>query len=335
VGNAVVVKPSELAPAVGQAYAEIVAAAALPPGVFNLVQGGPATGAALAAHAGVDATLFTGSWETGRQVERAGLDSRPGRLVALEMGGKNAAIVLDDADLELAAREIARSAYATSGQRCSSTSRVIATPAVAETLFARLAALAGTLSVGYGFDPDVFMGPLVTAEARTRVCATVGDAIGRGLIEAVAALGPLELPRPGHYVSPGVHRVRRRDPAHPYFARELFGPDLALEAVADLDEAVARANDSDYGLCLSVFTRRRAAFDQVLGRGRAGVINWNRGTIGGSPHMPFAGLGKSGNHRPGGLDMIRACVFPVASQEGAPDDAPVPGFPTALLPGPR
>src|SRR5262249_18355311 len=120
-GCTVVVKPSDLTPAVGQLYAEIVDGAGFPPGVFNLVQGGAATGEALVSHADVDAVFFIGSWATGQRIRKATID-QPGKLLALEMGGKNAALVLDDADLDLAAREIARSAYITAGQRCSSTS---------------------------------------------------------------------------------------------------------------------------------------------------------------------------------------------------------------------
>lgn len=326
-GNTVVVKPSEEVPAVGQTYAEIMDAAGLPPGVFNLVQGGAAVGRALAQHDGVDAVLFTGSWATGRAIARATV-GQPGKLLALEMGGKNAAIVLGDADPALAAREIVRSAFATSGQRCSSTSRVLVHRKLAGETIDRIVDLALRVGVGYGFDDDVYMGPLVSEHARRRFLARIAAAERSGIAAPLLPARRLERERPGHYVTPSVHRVLRRDFASDYLGEELFGPNLAIDVVGDLDEAIALANAPAYGLCLSAFTGSRRAFDEVLRRGRAGVINWNRGTIGGSPHMPFGGLGRSGNHRPGGSHTIRSCVFPVAVQEGALDlRAPPPGIP--------
>src|SRR5207245_4085849 len=128
--------------------------------------------------------FFIGSFATGQQIRKESA-ARPDKLLALEMGGKNAAIVLDDADLDLAAHEIARPASITAGQRCSSTSRVIATPGVLEPLVERLARLARGVKVGYGLDPDVFMGPLASGPARTRFLAAVRRAEKAGLAEPI------------------------------------------------------------------------------------------------------------------------------------------------------
>ncbi|HJZ86295.1 MAG TPA: aldehyde dehydrogenase family protein [Polyangia bacterium] len=325
-GCTVVVKPSELTPAVGELYAEILDQAELPRGVFGLVQGGPAIGQALVTHADVAAVFFIGSFRTGQRI-RAATSGQADKLLALEMGGKNAALVLDDADVELAAHEIARSAYITAGQRCSATTRVVATRRVFGPLERRLAELARALRVGYGLDDDVFMGPLVSARARARFLRAVRRAEKAGTAEPIVPAAPRKLARPGYYVGPSLHRVTRLDPASEYQREELFGPNLALYAVDDLEQALARANDSEYGLCMSVFTQSRAAYEDVLARGRAGVVNWNRGTVGSSPRLPFGGLGRSGNHHPAGLFAIRACVRPVATLEGAGPLPDLPGLP--------
>jgi succinylglutamic semialdehyde dehydrogenase len=328
-GCTVVVKPSELTPATGELYAEILHAARLPPGVFNLVQGGPPIGRALVAHQDVAAVFFIGSYATGMRILEATRD-QPDKLVALELGGKNAAIVLPDADLDLAAYEIARSAYITAGQRCSSTCRVVVDRRVERALTERLARLATGLRVGYGMDEDVFMGPLVSGRARRRFLRALADAARAGVVEPIVGPRKPRVERAGHYVTPTLHRVLRPDVAHPYLRDELFGPDLAIYPVRGLEAALARANDSAYGLCMSVFTRDRAAFERVLADGRAGVINWNRGTVGSSPRLPFGGVGRSGNHRPAGIYMIRACTRPVASLEnptGLDAAALPPGMP--------
>lgn len=313
-GCTVVMKPSELTPAIGELYAEIVDGAGFPPGVFSLLQGGAKIGEALITHADVDAVFFIGSWATGHRIRKATID-QPGKLLALEMGGKNAALVLDDANLELAAREIAHSAYITAGQRCSSTSRVVATERVHDALVERLARAAREVKVGYGMDEGVFMGPLISRPAMARFLATLRKAERARAAEPIVPSVPLLLERRGHYVSPSLHLCRKATKSE-YQREELFGPNLAVWRAKNLEEALALANDSDYGLCMSVYTNQRAAYEQVLQKGRAGQINWNRGTVGSSPRMPFGGLGKSGNHRPAGLFMIRSCVRPVATLEG-------------------
>ena len=158
-GNTVVIKPSERTPAVGQLYADLAARAGFPPGVVNTVQGDGASGAVLAAHPDIDGVLFTGSWDVGRRILAATTD-QPWKLVALEMGGKNAALVAADANLEAAARAIVFGATVTCGQRCSATSRAVVARGVAQELSERLVALLGALKVGYPLDDDVFMGPL-------------------------------------------------------------------------------------------------------------------------------------------------------------------------------
>src|SRR5438105_484166 len=158
-GNSVVFKPSEIAPHAAEVYARCLEEAAVPPGVFNLVQGGPAVGAALSAHRDVDGVLFTGSWAVGQAIQKANLGRT--KLLALEMGGKNAAIVLADADFDKAVYDVLFSAFVSAGQRCTAASRAIVV-GDARRFARRIAKLAQQLSIGHPLDDGVFMGPLAS-----------------------------------------------------------------------------------------------------------------------------------------------------------------------------
>src|SRR5712671_4116018 len=164
-GNAVVFKPSEVAPHAAEVYARCLEEAGVPPGLFNLVQGPGAVGAALAAHPGVDGVLFTGSWAVGQAIQRACLGQS--KLLALEMGGKNAALVLRDADLVKAIYDAVFSAFVSAGQRCTAASRLIVEgpPGRADAVAARIAAAAQRLSIGHPLRDGVFMGPLASQAA--------------------------------------------------------------------------------------------------------------------------------------------------------------------------
>lgn len=312
-GNTVVLKPSELAPAVGQLYAECVHAAGLPPGVFNLVQGDASVGARLAEHPDVDAVMLTGSYVAGQAIKRATLD-QPHKLLALELGGHNPAIVLADADLEKAVHDVLWGAYVTAGQRCSGTALALVERALMEPFSELLLQKLEGLRVGDPFE-DVFMGPVVSEAARARFLSSLAEAERAG-VTTLRAAQPLSCTKEGAYVSPSVHRIEART-GHPYESEELFGPDLALAAVADLDEALAWANDSPYGLSASVFTRDRARFEHAFATLRYGCVNWNAPTCGASSRLPFGGTRKSGNHRPAALFSTLYCTYPVATLEGA------------------
>lgn len=324
-GNAVVFKPSERAPTTGQLLAEAMAEAGAPPGVFNLVQGPGEIGAALAAHEDVDGVLFTGSYAVGRRLQQLYLN-RPGKILALEMGGKNAAVVLADADLDLAVREIAFGAFVTSGQRCTATSRAIVDRRVEGALAERLLRRARALRVGYGFEEGVFMGPLATEDALEKFLAAQGRADWEGF-ETLLPCARVKGERPGWYAGPALHRAARREPTSRLLAEELFGPQATILAADGLEEAMALANESAYGLAMSVFTRDEAKYQEAFARSRVGVLNWNRATVGASGALPFGGLGRSGNDRPTALFAPYYCTYPVASLEGAeePFRAP-PGF---------
>lgn len=314
-GNTVVHKPSERAPSTGAWLARCLHEAGLPAGAFNLVQGPATTGQALCAHDDVDAIFFTGSTAAGRAIA-ADNAHRLGRVVALELGGKNASIVLDDCDLERTARMLAFAAYATAGQRCTSTSRVIATRGVADALARRLSELARGIRVGYPFDDDVFMGPVISADARARLLAAQADAVAAGFEPLVPSRALQPAGRRGHYVSPGLHRAPTTGPTTParipsYSDAELFGPDIALYTARDPEHAVELANDTRFGLIASVFTASEARFRAAAEALRVGVIHHNRATAGASGRLPFGGIGDSGNHRPAGILAGATCTHPV------------------------
>ncbi len=324
-GNTVVLKPSELAPAAAEWMGALWRVVGLPEGVLEIVHGGADTGRVLARHEDVDAVLFTGSYATGRALQAAALD-QPGKLLALEMGGNNAIVVLGDADLDLAAAEAALSIAVTTGQRCTCAGRLFVERGILDAFQEKLARVLRGLRIGPPLEEGVFMGPLASQAAFDRVTAArglAGDAGG----ERVLLVEP---PLPPPYIGPGLVRFATAAQTHPYQRDEVFGPESSLYPVGDLDEAIAAANDSDYGLAAAVFTRDRAKYERCVGRIRAGNLNWNKGTVGASGRLPFGGAGRSGNDRPAGIAATVYCTFPQAhleSEDGVDPETLPPGMP--------
>ncbi len=310
-GNAVIVKPSETCPWVAEVYAQCVADARLPDGVFNLVQGDGQTGAALVSHPGIDGVLFTGSYNTGRRILEATLD-QPHKICALEMGGKNCAVVLDDADLKQALAAVLQGAFLSAGQRCTATSRVLVDRRVQEPFIEALSRAARILEPKDPFDPTAPFGPLANRPAFERFVALrekAGTLGLRVLVEGRTLEG-------GAFVTPSVHVLpagKREAPG--YLDEELFGPDLCVEVFDGLDAAIDRINESPYGLSNALFTSDDAKFERFFLETRSGLCNKNRSTNGASGLLPFGGVGKSGNQRPAGIDAVRYTTYPVAVLE--------------------
>ncbi len=316
-GNSVVFKPSEQTPFVGQALAECIAAAGFPPGTFNLVQGGGSVGAALATHPRVAGILFTGSTAAGEAIREATVRS-PQKCLALEMGGKNAALVLQDAEVELAAREIVGAACSMAGQRCNATSRVIVHRRIAKPFLQELLQRVDRVRIGYPLEPDVLMGPLVSHDAVAKFQRYMRIAEEEGFETLRAGRAPgLWGKRRGYYVTPGVHLCERPEGnlSLRYRREEIFGPDVAVYLARDESQAVVLNNEARYGLITSVFTRNRKRFDKLLPLLDTGMVNWNRGTIYSSGRLPFGGTKASGSFRPAGLFSPYYCVYPVAVLE--------------------
>ncbi|MFG0328919.1 MAG: aldehyde dehydrogenase family protein [Phycisphaerales bacterium] len=318
-GDTIVFKPSEKTAAVGQLLAELWHEVGLPRGVFNLVQGAGDVAARLVDHDDLDAVMFTGSWPVGRKILETNLD-RPGRLIALEMGGNNPAVVMDDAHLRQAVIECVRAGFATTGQRCTCTRRVIVHEPVANRFLDAFVKAAGTIRVGPGrSEPPVFCGPLINDAAVQSVLdfqQSIAARGGRILLEAHRPEG-LE----GHFITPGVVQVDRFQLDQDC---EIFGPLVQVSIARDLDDAIEQANATRFGLAAAIFTTNQSSADRFVRECRAGCVNVNNGTAGASSKLPFGGLGASGNHRPAGAFSLDYCVHPVASLQEGSDEAAAP-----------
>lgn len=306
-GNTCVFKPSELAPAVAEIMAECFEDAGLPPGVLNIVHGGRSTGAALL-DADINGLLFTGSAATGTAFHRH-FAGRPEVILALEMGGNNPLIIWDPADVQAAADVAAQSAFLTSGQRCSCARRVIVPEGkfgddVVEAIVER----ARGLRIGSWDESDIFMGPLVSENAAQA-------AVDFQIMLSKAGGKPLRrlkrMDRGGGFVTAGVIDVTN---AKNVPDEELFGPLMQIYRVKDFDTAIARANDSRFGLSGGLVSDDDALWMKAHQEMRAGILNRNRPTAGASGNMPFGGPGLSGNFRPGAYYAADYCAWPQASQ---------------------
>jgi acyl-CoA reductase-like NAD-dependent aldehyde dehydrogenase len=292
-GNGIVMKPSELAPACGVAFVEACIDAGIPADLLQVVHGGAEPAAALATHPRVGAVSFTGSVPTGRKVAAAAMEAGP-KLVSLELGGKNAMVVLDDADLELVLDGALFGAFGTAGQRCTSTSRLIVQRGIAARVVEGLAERAAALRLGDPLDPTTDVGPVISAESGTRIVGMVEAALAEG---AKAVLGgglrtDVE-GCDGTYVEPTIltgvgreHRVARQ---------EVFGPVLSVIEVDTLDEAVDVVNSVEYGLSAAVYTRDLNAAFSAVAAIDAGITYVNAPTIGAEIPLPFGGTKHTGN----------------------------------------
>jgi succinylglutamic semialdehyde dehydrogenase len=310
-GNAIVFKPSELAPATAERMGALWAEAGLPDGVLEIVQGDGETGRALAGHDGIDGLLFTGSSGTGQALARQ-FAATPHKMLALEMGGNNPLLVWDLAahELDAAVALIVQSAFLSSGQRCTCARRLILEPALAEHLLPRLEQMLDRLIVGAPFDdPQPFMGPVVDNRAASRIEGQVADLLALGGRE----IRPLLRRTPDRpFLSPALIDMSGIDDAPD---EEIFGPVLQFWLEPDFEAACARANATRYGLSAALIGANRARFDQFRRSVRAGVVNWNRPTNGASSAQPFGGVGLSGNLRPSAYYAADYCAWPVAGME--------------------
>jgi succinylglutamic semialdehyde dehydrogenase len=331
-GNTVVFKPSEMTPAIAQLMAQLFEKAEFPKGVFNLVQGEVETGKRLVADEDVDAVLFTGSYETGLKIKQKTLEQY-WKLLALEMGGKNATIVWDDADLNKAVYESIIGSFVSAGQRCSCTSRILLHEKIADRFTEKFYETAKKLSIGYWRD-NPFMGSLINADAVEKYIRfqEIAQREGCERLMRGKALDSVEgadgRTRKGYYVTPSITLVNEFRESSVYQKAEIFGPNVAIYRVKDFDEALKINNSTGFGLVTSVFTQNRELYEETRLRARVGLVNWNRTTNGASSRLPFGGLGKSGNDRPTAHYAVQYCTVPVASLEDL-----TPYDPQAALPG--
>jgi alpha-ketoglutaric semialdehyde dehydrogenase len=282
-------KPAELTPLTSVRFLEALREGGLPDGVLNLVLGrGSEVGDALTDHPDVDAITFTGSNPVGRAIQRRAVER--GIKVQLEMGGKNPAVVLADADLDLATEQVARGAFLSAGQKCTATSRVIVDRAVMEPFAERLAGVARAWKLGDPLDPETRVGPVVS---RTALDSILGY-LERGRAEGgtyLAGGGAAERPGDGFFVEPSV--VAGLPAASLLVREEIFGPVVALLPADGFDDALAQANDTVYGLSASLFTRDLGAALRFAEEARAGVVKINQESAGLELQVPFGGMKES------------------------------------------
>lgn len=307
-GNAVVFKPSELAPGVAEMTVRLWQLAGLPDGVLSLVQGEVDTGRALAGHKQIDGLFFTGSSTVGRLLHEQ-FGGQPHKILALEMGGNNPLIVDDVSDTRAAVHHTLQSAFLSAGQRCTCARRLLLpTGKAGDAFLDELVTAASKLSVGkFDDDPQPFMGAVISPEAASRLMETwqkLTAAGGKSMLELSHKEGT-------GLVSPGIVDLTGVDAPD----EEHFGPLLSVYRYRDFDEALALANDTRFGLAAGILTDRRELYDRLLEEVRAGIVNWNRPLTGASSAAPFGGVGDSGNHRPSAYYAADYCAWPMASLE--------------------
>ncbi|MFN3944639.1 MAG: succinylglutamate-semialdehyde dehydrogenase [Allosphingosinicella sp.] len=308
-GNAVVFKPSEKTPAVGDFLVSLYHEAGVPEGVVRCLHGGAETGKALAAQPDIDGLLFTGSARAGMALHRQFADT-PHKILALELGGNNPLVVWDAPDIHAAAVIAVQSAFLSAGQRCTAARRLIVRDGGHEDLVAAILKLSDRLIVDHPHaNPAPFMGPVIDNDAADQLQEAFLDLMGKGG-RALKRLDRVSDDRP--FLTPAVIDVtdvaQRPDV-------ELFGPVLQIIRVPDFDAALAEANATRYGLAASLVGGSPQLYDRFWANTRAGVINWNKPTNGAPSNAPFGGVGLSGNHRPSAYYAADYCAYPVTSSE--------------------
>lgn len=293
-GNGLVMKPSELAPACGEAFLAACVDSGIPAELLQVVHGGAEPGAALATHPGVGAVSFTGSVPTGRKVAAAAMEVGP-KLVSLELGGKNAMVVLDDADLDLVVDGALFGAFGSAGQRCTSTSRLVVQRGVAAEVVERVAERAAALRLGDPLDAGTDVGPVITSASGDRIVGMVDQAVAEGA--EVRTGGGLRRDVDGcdggTFVEPTI--LTGVEPGHRVAREEVFGPVLSVIEVDDLAQAVEVVNGVEYGLSAAVYTRDINAALRAVAAIDTGITYVNAPTIGAEIPLPFGGTKHTGN----------------------------------------
>jgi aldehyde dehydrogenase (NAD+) len=297
-GNTVVLKPAETTPLTALTLAEIIAQCDLPPGVVNVIPGGPAIGQALVAHEGVDKLAFTGSTDVGKLIQRsvAGTAKR----LSLELGGKAANIVFDDAPLDQAVEGIVNGIFFNQGHVCCAGSRLLVQESVAEEVIAKLQTRMATLRLGDPLDKNTDIGAINSAEqlARIRELSDAGEAEG-----ALRWSPACELPERGFWFPPTI--FTGVSASHRIAQEEIFGPVLSVLTFRTPQEAVDKANNTPYGLSAGIWTEKGSRILWMAGKLRAGVV-WANTFNRFDPASPFGGYKESGFGREGGRHGLEA-----------------------------
>jgi len=301
-GNTVILKPAEDTPHTATRFVEILNEAGVPPGVVNLVHGrGEEVGAALVRHKDAQLVSFTGSAAVGREI--ASVCGQSLKRVSLELGGKNAQIIMEDADVELAVEGALWGAFGTTGQRCTATSRLIIHRDVAKKVTDALVARAKQIKIGDGLDESNEMGPLINQAAREKVLRyiDIGKAEGARLCTG-GAIYDSGACASGFFFQPTI--FDRVKPSMRIAQEEIFGPVLSIIEIASFEEAIAVLNGTAYGLSSSIYTNDVGRAFRAMRDIEAGITYVNGPTIGAEVHLPFGGVKDTGNgHREAGTTV--------------------------------
>lgn len=331
-GNTVVIKPADLTPLTACAFAEVLEEIGLPPGVVNIVHGDGETGGAIAGHPDVDKVAFTGSTDVGRIIRRQIAGS--GKKLSLELGGKSPFIVLEDADLDAAVEGVVDAIWFNQGEVCCAGSRILVQEGIAPKFFDKLKRRMASLRVGDPLDKTMDIGAVVSAKQLSRIKTLLAKGEEEG---ATLNLAPIDLPKKGSFCAPGFFTGTA--PTHLVSQVEIFGPVATSGTFRTLDEAVALANDTRYGLAASVWSENINRAIEVAAKVKAGVV-WINATNMFDAAAPFGGYRESGFGREGGRSgmaeylalpadkqaklrpepSLRAIVTPFAGKVGADID---------------
>ncbi len=308
-GNAVIFKPSEKTPATAELLVNCFNRAGISAAIVQLLVGGPQEGQELVAHPGVDGVLFTGSARAGIAINKK-LATNPGKIVALEMGGNNPLVVTDTPKISDAATLIVQSAFTSAGQRCTAARRLIVVESMYDAIVDEVKTLTGRIIFGEPFaDPAPFMGPVIDNDTADQLVESFLYFLSNGG-KAIRHMTRPDDDLP--FLSPAIIDTTALADRPDV---ELFGPLLQVIRVKDLDEGIAEANRTRFGLSASLIGGSPQDYSRFWANVRAGIVNWNRPTNGASSKAPFGGLGLSGNHRPAAFYAADYCAYPVASTE--------------------
>ena len=309
-GNTVVWKPAEQTPWCAHIIAEMFEDSGIPDGVFNLVQGYGDAGNEIVEDDRVETVLFTGSAEVGHKIASK-VGGEPGKIAACEMGGKNAVVVTDEADLDVAVHSAVMSSFKTTGQRCVSSERLIVHEDLYDEFKERFVDIAEDIAVGDPLEEDTFMGPLIEDDQveKFKRYNDLAREEGANVLVDRADLGAEEIPEgheEGHWVGPFVYEIDYDEDLR-CINEEVFGPHVALlEYSGDFDEALEMHNSVDYGLAGAIISEDYRQINQFRDEAEIGLAYGNLPCIGAEVHLPFGGVKKSGNGLPSGREVIEA-----------------------------
>ena len=317
-GNSIIFKPSEKTIYSAQLMIECFHQAGFPDGVINFINGTGHTAGKITGDPRVRGVFFTGSKSVGLKIlENTYKDL--GKLVALELGGKNSTIIHHDTNISHALPELLRACFLTSGQRCTSTSMILIHRKIEQEFISQFKALTERIKVGHPTkSSDPFMGPLIDGQAEKLYFDFCQFGKDEGAEELIAPK-KLDLEYQGHYVSPSIHYAKKPNMKGKFIQEEIFGPNCFFIPYDEIEEAIKIVNCTEYGLAASVFTRSSDVYQLCLRDIDAGLINLNRSTVGASARLPFGGVKNSGNHHPAAVSMIDHCVSTVATLETLDD----------------